>query len=696
MTDNVADVVVLGGNPGGCAAAIAAARSGQRVVLLEPSKVFGGINANGVFGFDAARPPALAGIAKEVEAIIRAHYAEIGLDDPLFHRRADQVWESHVNAMAWERILRETENLTAISGAVPVGARTEGGRITEVHWLPATDVYGNVDMAAAPAHVVRARMVVDPSYEGDILEWAGVPYDIGREPRSWHEPHAGKIYTSDMIASQDGYMPHSVLPGSTGDGDGSVMAFACRLHCKWYDDPSPDAAHRIKAPPAGYDPSEFAWKPQGHGAQGEPVWFKSLYVLVNRKFLVNRMIQGNDLAGPTRAYTLAHPADRRALRQAFIDYALGYLYFIQTEGGCPQLGLADDEFQDNGNIPYQIYIRGGRRMKGRYTMTEADVNPYILGDNYRPPAKADSVAIGDWIFESHACIDRLEPGYNFPEGWLFNRVTQCPYQVPYRSLLPLGCDNLIVCGSISATHIGFSATRCEAMRIQTGIAAGVAAALSLSQGCTPAELPVRALQDEIVARGGKLTYFGDLEADHPNFAAIQWAALRGFVPQDDEWLFRPDHPTDWAETVETAVKVLGLPISVSGMHFEGIGPRNPHFRYLESLYDLGTRSDVDIFASRALGDEDPMRGILRLYPQARLIPFKPDGPVSRAAAQSFFGLVGRALTGRDIALHLPGDTPGTRAITRGDLCEILHDLDRKTMDAGLLPHESLARRGKNV
>ncbi len=78
------DVLVIGGNPGGCAAAASAARAGCRVLLLEPTKTLGGINANGVFAFDAGTPQALSGIGEEIEARIREHYERIGLRDPLF------------------------------------------------------------------------------------------------------------------------------------------------------------------------------------------------------------------------------------------------------------------------------------------------------------------------------------------------------------------------------------------------------------------------------------------------------------------------------------------------------------------------------------------------------------------------------------------------------------------------------------
>src|SRR2546425_9804641 len=104
MNSNEVDVLVVGGNPGGCAAAIAAARCGRSVLLLEPTQVLGGMNANGTFGFDCATPQALSGIAEEVASRVRAHYEATGLNDPLHSKREDLVWESHVLAKVWSEL----------------------------------------------------------------------------------------------------------------------------------------------------------------------------------------------------------------------------------------------------------------------------------------------------------------------------------------------------------------------------------------------------------------------------------------------------------------------------------------------------------------------------------------------------------------------------------------------------------------
>jgi hypothetical protein len=674
MGEMQADVLVIGGNPGGCSAAIAAARSGASVILLEPTKVLGGMNANGTFGFDCATPQALSGIAEEVAARIREHYGRIGLKDPLFEKRADLVWESHVCAGVWQELANETKGLRVFTRAVPVEVVMHERRIHEVRWQHASDLMGNVERDDPVREVVVASVVIDASYEGDVTAWAGAPYRLGREARSQQEPHAGKIFTNNTELSKDGVLPNSILPGSTGEGDDAIMAFACRLHCRLYDDRSAGATHRVKAPPPAYDPSSYSWGPVAARPDGTPVYFNQLSVLVNSKLLLNRMARGNNLVGPNREYVLAHPRDRKPLRQQFIDRSLGYLYFVQTEGGMPELGLAHDEFEDNGNIPYQIYVREARRIEGAVTLTEADVTPFIQGDGRRPPAKADVVAIGDWTVESQGCADVAPEGYKYPDGYITNRMTRTPFQIPYGCLLPKNVDNLLVSGAVSATHVAWGAVRVEAARIHMGIAAGVASGLAVKRKCDPSQVDVDAIQSELVSRGVKLAYFADVESNHLHFAAIQWAALRGYVPPDRDWRFAPDHPIAWGDFAKATVICLGLPISVTGAHFEGISPDDDCFRYVESLYDLGTRAGLDLFSAKKLADEDPMKEFLRLYPGFKLIPFNSQLPIEVGVALRFLEAMSQAgVPSRRQPIEWPAAVQSARSglLTRGAMCALL-------------------------
>ena len=79
------------------------------------------------------------------------------------------------------------------------------------------------------------------------------------------------------------------------------------------------------------------------------------------------------------------------------------------------------------------------------------------------------------------------------------------YNIPYRSLLPKGLDNLLVAGRcISVDHRTHHATKEIPACFATGEAAGAAAALSLGAGTSAAALDVASLQKSLLAAGAYL------------------------------------------------------------------------------------------------------------------------------------------------------------------------------------------------
>jgi hypothetical protein len=79
------------------------------------------------------------------------------------------------------------------------------------------------------------------------------------------------------------------------------------------------------------------------------------------------------------------------------------------------------------------------------------------------------------------------------------------FDVPYRSLLPQGVENLIVAGRcLSATHFAHGATRNMAPCLVTGQAAGVAAAMAAQRNAPLSQLDVGDLQDHLAKDGAYL------------------------------------------------------------------------------------------------------------------------------------------------------------------------------------------------
>ena len=79
------------------------------------------------------------------------------------------------------------------------------------------------------------------------------------------------------------------------------------------------------------------------------------------------------------------------------------------------------------------------------------------------------------------------------------------YDIPYRCLVPIGVDGLLVAGRcISSDQEPYESHRAMVPVLAIGQAAGVAAALCAKQGITPRRLDVRALQRELKAQGAEL------------------------------------------------------------------------------------------------------------------------------------------------------------------------------------------------
>ena len=80
-----------------------------------------------------------------------------------------------------------------------------------------------------------------------------------------------------------------------------------------------------------------------------------------------------------------------------------------------------------------------------------------------------------------------------------------PYDIPFRSLVPLQADGLLLSGrNISGTHRAHASYRVMGVALATGQAAGVAAALSARQGVTPRQLDYHLVQQALMNYGARL------------------------------------------------------------------------------------------------------------------------------------------------------------------------------------------------
>ncbi len=497
-----ADVIVYGATPGGFCAAIAAAREGASVILLEPTTHVGGVNTGGLSFSDSnqiVRTTAM-GLFDEWHTRIEKDYASRGITLPYKVSVKDQTkwsYEPHVAARVTRQMLDEAK-VEVLTKRRLSSVTKSGAQITAIVTNDGT---------------YRAKAFVDATYEGDLMAAAGVSWTVGREGRAeYGESLAGKQYPKKKMQISGFDSEAKLLPlvttddaGPDGEGDSKVMTYSFRL-CL-----TEDPANRLPFPkPANYDPARFEVM-RRFAKTGGKLGF-DLYELPGGKFDGNNSIGGQfstGLIGGGNGWCEADETGRAAIWEQHKQYTLEFYHFITTDPAVSEairkrfsrLGLCKDEFAETGHFSPALYVREGRRMKGMYVVTQKDI--------LENPRKEDPIVISSFPIDSHDCQRvALKDGAVINEGTIFPvRLKETghgyPYQIPYRGILPRPeeCSNLLVPVALSCSHVGISSIRVEPTWMILGQSAGIAAALAASEGVTVQNLPYPKLRSRLLAQG---------------------------------------------------------------------------------------------------------------------------------------------------------------------------------------------------
>jgi hypothetical protein len=553
------DVCVYGGTSGGVVAALQAARMGKRVVLVEPGRHLGGMTSGGLSAVDIGDPRSVGGIAREYFTRLVANYGKRLTWNHPFQGKGGPATggaysiEPHVAERVFDEMAREA-GVVVLREARLKSVTKSGPRV--------------VELRTEDERIVRAKMFIDTTYEGDLMAAAGVSFTLIRESNAQYgEQYNGIHYTDkykprinhlkpgangrvpggqgvwDRDFPLDPYVikgdPTSGLlplinegdPGTPGQSAPGVMAYCFRLCLSTADDRLP-----ITSPP-DYDVRQYELVARfieaclAIGDDMDLRWFSKHDPLPNQKWDFNTATFGGNLPGASWEWPEASYDQRVEIARNIENYHRGLLHFLATDPRVPErvrhdmtrFGLPSDEFPDTGGWPHQLYIREGRRMVSDLVMTEH----HTFGRKVAP----HSIGLGSYGTDVHEIRRIIKDGVVTREGKVAGgRGGFGPYQIGYGAIVPQRdeCENLFVTFALSASHTAFASIRMEPVFMVTSQSAATAASLAIDESIVVQEVPYEKLETQLIADGQVLEWDSVLGVA-PSQTAVQASDLPGIV-----------------------------------------------------------------------------------------------------------------------------------------------------------------------
>jgi hypothetical protein len=544
MKEAQCDLAVIGGGVGGCAAALAAARQGCKVVMTEETDWIGGqLTAQAVppdehqwieqFGCTRSY--------RDYRNRVRDYYRR---NYPLTAAAAAQ-WDFNPGNGSVSRLCHEPRvglavlhemlapylsdgRITILHNTKPVSADTDGDFVRSV----AVRRTGapTASSGSSPVHpltrspdpvVLTAPYFLDATELGDLLPLTGTEYVTGFESQSdTGEPHApseaqphnmqaftccfavehfpGEDYTLDKPEEYGFWRDY--VPELTPPWPGKLLSWGM--------------SH-----PATLEPRPLAFDPEGAGSGDLNLWtYRRIADRTN--FVAGERASDLCLVNwPQSDYWLGNLCEvteeeaAEHLRRAK-QLSLSLLYWMQTEAprpdggtGWPGLRLRPDVVGTDDGLAKYPYVRESRRIRAELTVAEqhigTDARMELTGlsrDEVQAEQFPDTVGVGSYRLDLHPSTG----GDNYID------FSSLPFQIPLGALIPLRVENLLpACKNLGVTHLTNGCFRLHPVEWNIGEAAGALAAFCLRRGLRPRavrntpELPAE-FQRELTAQGVEL------------------------------------------------------------------------------------------------------------------------------------------------------------------------------------------------
>lgn len=490
-----ADLVVVGGGLGGCAAALAAVRNGLRVIMTEETDWIGGQLTQQGVPPDENQWIETIGATRSYQALrtgIRdAYRRDASLTD---RARANprlnpgNCWVSRVGAeprvvlAVLHEMLAPYERagkLRILRRHAATRVEMQGDRVRAVH------VY---DADADQERILLAPFFADATELGDLLPLSGTEYALGAEsvaqtgePNAKAEPQRDNVQGFTMCFAMD-YLPgeqHAIdRPADYAEWRDLVLSAddggAYRMLS--FDEPK---HQRIGFSPVARN---------GYWSYRRIV-DRDLFVSGARRSDVTIVNWAhNDYAFGSLCDVPAADAARHVARAKSLSLSL--LYWLQTEAPRPDGGagwaglrLRPDILGTVDGLAKYPYIREGRRLLAEFTVLEQHVTeqaraslPRRTGAELRAEPFPDSVGIGHYSMDVH----RTTRGDHGAYG------RTLPFQIPLGALIPRRVENLLpACKNLGVTHLTNGCYRLHPIEWNVGESVGSLAAFCLATRASP-------------------------------------------------------------------------------------------------------------------------------------------------------------------------------------------------------------------
>lgn len=495
------DVLIAGGGLGGCAAAIAAARLGARVVITEVTDWIGGQSTQQAVPPDEHPWIEMFGCTRTYRAwrdgirdYYRTHYplTSEAMSNPQLNPGNGNVSRLCHEPRAGLAVLQSMLAAPMSGGKItlllkhePIAAQVSGDRVESVTFR---------SLESGATIEIAAPMFIDATEQGDLLPLTKTEYVTGfesqketGEPRAPAEAQPSNIqsftwcFAMDYLAGEDHTIDRpeeyafwrDYVPDLAPPWTGKLLHF--------------ENTHPVTLEPRThlFDPEEVE-----RSNRGPNLW---LYrrIADRRNFadgaypgditLVN-WPQNDFWLGPLHTVSDDEAAanGRRAKQ-----LSLSLLYWLQTEAPRPDGGtgwkglrLRKDLMGTEDGLAKYPYIRESRRIRAEFTVVEQHVSTEFRKSQGSDAAEkfADSVGVGSYRIDLHPSTG----GNNYID------LSSLPFQIPLGALIPRRVENLLpACKNLGVTHITNGCYRLHPVEWNIGEAAGALAAHSLATKQSP-------------------------------------------------------------------------------------------------------------------------------------------------------------------------------------------------------------------